>query len=79
MNFDPEAQAAVDLAKRAVAKGAALDLPTLLAAVYHSTPLKERYPQLAKCLTAPGERRGRTPGGSGRRRVIAAGPRRTGR
>jgi ATP-dependent Clp protease ATP-binding subunit ClpA len=61
MNFDTEAQAAVDLAKRAVAKGASLDLPTLLAAVYCSTPLKERFPQLAKCLTAPGERRGRTP------------------
>ena len=61
MNFDPEAQAAVDLAKRAVAKGAGLDLPTLLAAVVHGTPLKERYPQLATCLTAPKEQRGRTP------------------
>ena len=61
MNFDPEAQAAVDLAKRAVAKGASLDLPTLLAAVYHGTQLKERFPQLAKCLTAPEEQRGRTP------------------
>ena len=61
MNFDAEARAAVDLAKRSLPVGAALDLPTLLSAVYYGSPLSERFPGLAKCLDRPQERRKRTP------------------
>lgn len=61
MNFDPESRAAVDLAKRAIPKGAELDLGTLLAALYHSTAIKERFPQLGSYLDLPEEVRKRTP------------------
>jgi ATP-dependent Clp protease ATP-binding subunit ClpA len=61
MNFDPLAQAAVDLAKRAVPDGHKLDAMTLLAALVHGTGLRERYPQLARSLARPVERRKRTP------------------
>jgi ATP-dependent Clp protease ATP-binding subunit ClpA len=61
MNFEPDAQAAVDLAKRAVARGASLDLPTLLAALYHGTALRQRFPELAPALDEPAARRAQTP------------------
>lgn len=61
MNFDPESRSAVDLAKRAIPKGGELDLGTLLAALYHSTAMKERFPQLGSYLELPEETRKRTP------------------
>ncbi|MGD2215754.1 MAG: AAA family ATPase [Gemmatimonadales bacterium] len=61
MNFDAESQAAVDLAKRATPKGGELELGTLLAALYHSTGMKERFPQLGSYLETPEENRKRTP------------------
>ncbi len=61
MNFDPESQTAVDLAKRAIPKGGELDLGTLLAALYHSTAINERFPQLGSYLEMPQETRKRTP------------------
>ena len=61
MNFEPEAQAAVDAAKRSVADGAKLDAMTLLAALYYGSGLNDRYPQLSRCLERPVERRKRTP------------------
>lgn len=53
LNLDPECQNAVDLAKRAVPPQAELDLLTLLAALYHSSDLKSRYPDWAAALPLP--------------------------
>jgi ATP-dependent Clp protease ATP-binding subunit ClpA len=61
MNFDAQSQEAVDLAKRAVPKDGELEVGTLLAALYHSTAMKERFPQLGPYLEMPEEARKRTP------------------
>jgi len=61
MIFDAEAQAAIDVAKRAVPAGSRLDLLTLLGAVYHATPLKDELPQLKRYLAPPEARHRRTP------------------
>jgi len=61
MRFDPESQAAVDLAKRAIPKGGELDVGTLLAALYHGTEMKERFPELESYLERPKESHKRTP------------------
>ncbi|EGV16221.1 AAA family ATPase [Thiocapsa marina] len=56
--LDPEARAALDLAKRSVPEGGELDVGLLLAALYHATDLKDRLPErLSACLERPsGER-----------------------
>ncbi len=53
LQFEEDCQRAIDLAKRAVRPGAELDLLTLLAALYHSSDLLSRYPDLAATLTLP--------------------------
>jgi ATP-dependent Clp protease ATP-binding subunit ClpA len=61
VNLDAESQAAVDLAKRALPKDAELEAGLLLAALYHSSRLKQRFPDLADCLEPPREKRKKTP------------------
>jgi ATP-dependent Clp protease ATP-binding subunit ClpA len=61
LNLDPDSQAAVDLAKRALPKGGQLDVGLLMAALYHSAKLKKRFPQLGSCLPRPSQKRKKTP------------------
>lgn len=51
--FSPEAQAALDLAKRSVPTGSMLMPETLMAAAYHTAGLEDEAPQLAAYLPAP--------------------------
>ncbi len=53
LTFDPEARAAVELAKRSLPDGGELDAEILLAALYHGTDLGQRLPDLAPFLEAP--------------------------
>lgn len=46
LNLDAEAQAALDLAKRAVPAGGELDVGLLIAALYHGTNLKQTLPSM---------------------------------
>jgi ATP-dependent Clp protease ATP-binding subunit ClpA len=52
--FSPEAQAALDVAKRAVPAGSALTPELLMAAAYDTAGLKDEVPQLAGYLPPPG-------------------------
>lgn len=61
LNFEPECQAAIDLAKRAAPEGAELDILTLLSALYHCTRLKSQFPHLADILDPPIPLRQETP------------------
>ncbi len=61
LKLEPECQQALDRAKRAVPLGAELDLLTLLAALYYSTDLQDRYPFFAPILTLPKEHHPETP------------------
>ncbi|NNG15793.1 MAG: ATP-dependent Clp protease ATP-binding subunit [Gemmatimonadales bacterium] len=56
LKLDPESEAARDLAKRAVPAGGELDVGILLSALYHSSALKDQFPQLAPCLKKPAKR-----------------------
>lgn len=54
LNLTPDAQAALDLAKRVMGPGAELDAGLLLAALYHGGALREQLPQyLAAYLDRP--------------------------
>ncbi len=55
--LDSECQSAVDVAKSALAEGMPLDVVPLLDALYHSTQLKERLPELAAYFEKPTPRR----------------------
>jgi hypothetical protein len=57
IKFDPECQAAVDIAKQALSDGAELDAGTLLASLYYRGNLKSKYPLLEKHLPRPAARR----------------------
>lgn len=57
LNFDADCQAALDLARRALPDGAELDVAALMAALYHSTALKYRFPKLGPYLRQPVPRR----------------------
>jgi ATP-dependent Clp protease ATP-binding subunit ClpA len=61
LNLEPEAQAALDLAKRAVPEGGELDADLLLAALCHATALKDRHPKLAGTLPVPRATRRKPP------------------
>jgi ATP-dependent Clp protease ATP-binding subunit ClpA len=61
LTFDPECQAAIDLAKWSTADGATLDVGVLLAALFHATALRGRYPQLERYLKAPQPQRDHVP------------------
>ena len=61
LNLTPEAEAARDLAKRCVPEGGAMGMGVLLRALYHSSALKDRFPQIAAFLPVPEERRDETP------------------
>jgi len=52
-SFSPEAQAAIDLAKRAVPADAVLTPELLMAAAYRTADLQDEAPQLATYLPAP--------------------------
>ena len=58
LNLDADCQAALNLAKRTVPDGAELDAARLMAALYFSSTLKDRLPQLADLLERPPELRG---------------------
>jgi len=70
--LEPECQQAVDWAKRATPPGAELDYLTLLAALYYSSDLKSRYPDLAAVLIQPQDLQTETP-----EKVKLAGPLKT--
>ena len=53
LKFDPQCQAAIDLAKKALTDSAPLDVGLLLDALYHHAHLDSRYPALEKYLRAP--------------------------
>jgi ATP-dependent Clp protease ATP-binding subunit ClpA len=53
LTFEPECQAAVDIAKRAVASGAELDIALLLAALLDRPSVRANHPELAKRIPAP--------------------------
>jgi hypothetical protein len=53
MQLEPDCQAAIDLAKRAVSEGASRDAGLLLAALYHAAKLNALYPDLARFLAPP--------------------------
>lgn len=53
LEFNSEAQAAIDLAKRSLSRDGELDAGILLAALYHQTDLRERLPDLTKFLEEP--------------------------
>jgi ATP-dependent Clp protease ATP-binding subunit ClpA len=55
--LDPKCLEAVDLAKRALPEGAPLDIPTLLAALYHAGGFQRSLPDLAHALPPPPLRR----------------------
>jgi ATP-dependent Clp protease ATP-binding subunit ClpA len=61
LNLDKECQTALDLAKRALPEGSALDPGLLMAALFHSTALKRKFPQLAPYLGEPVPRRADVP------------------
>jgi ATP-dependent Clp protease ATP-binding subunit ClpA len=61
LTLDPECQAAVDLAKRAVQQGSVLETGTLLAALYAAQSVRARHPELAASLSAPSPVRAETP------------------
>lgn len=61
-NFDAECRAAIDLAKRVVPDGKALDVEHLIRALYYSTGLKARIPWLAGRILEPAPMRGQSPG-----------------
>jgi ATP-dependent Clp protease ATP-binding subunit ClpA len=50
LTFDPRCQAAIDLAKRSLPDGAALDTVTLLAALYREADISAKYPALGRFL-----------------------------
>jgi ATP-dependent Clp protease ATP-binding subunit ClpA len=62
LKLDPESEAARDLAKRAVPAGGELDVGILLSALFHSSALKDQFPQLAPYLKKPVKRHKDTPG-----------------
>lgn len=53
LNLDPEAQAALDGARRAVPDGGKLDVPLLMAALVHFTTLKAQLPRLVPRFPEP--------------------------
>jgi len=53
LTFDPECQAAVDLAKRTVPDGAALGVAVLLSAVYHETEIHRLVPAFEPRIPKP--------------------------
>lgn len=61
IRFDPQCQAAVDLAKKALPEDAELNAETLLAALYHHAQLQSRFPELQRFLRAPVIRRNELP------------------
>lgn len=50
LKLDPQCQAAIDLAKRALTDSVPLDAGLLLDALYHQAKLSARYPALEKYL-----------------------------
>lgn len=61
LNLDPEAQAARDYAKRCVPHGEALGLGLLVSALYHSTDIWKKAPELLEYLEEPTEWAEETP------------------
>lgn len=61
VTFDPECQAAVDLAKRATQPGSFLDISTLLAALATAPTVRQKYGELAARLDPPRQARAETP------------------
>ena len=61
LNLNLEAEAARDLAKRCVPEGGVMGMGVLLRALYHSSALKDRFPQIGEFLPAPEECRDQTP------------------
>jgi ATP-dependent Clp protease ATP-binding subunit ClpA len=53
LNLDPQLQAALDLAKRALPEGARLDVDLLLDSLFHATPLGQRLSGYAPYFKAP--------------------------
>ncbi len=53
LKLDPQCQAAVDLAKRALPEGTDLDVSVLLSSLYYRGDLKQKYPSLEKYLSEP--------------------------
>jgi ATP-dependent Clp protease ATP-binding subunit ClpC len=61
LHLTPDAQAARDLAKRCVPEGEPMGMSVLLRALFHSSPLKDRFPQFSACFAEPEECREDTP------------------
>lgn len=61
LKLAPEAQAALDLAKRALPEGQELSAGLLLASLYHAAELSDDFPELASRLDAPQPLRDETP------------------
>lgn len=61
LTLEPDCQAALDLAKRAVPEGQALDAGLLLAALYNTSEIHDRFARLAGFLPAPEPRRPSAP------------------
>ncbi len=59
--FSPEAQEALDLAKRVVGDDGELTVDVLMAAAYHTADMEDELPELATYLPRPKTRRRRVP------------------